>query len=236
MSECAATDLLIVLGGDGTLLAAARCAAPAGTPLVGVDLGSFGFLAAEEPELLLARLDEVLAGRYAVEERTMLAVAVGDEGAAAGLTALNDVVVARGSSGRLVRMRTTVDGAHLATYPADGLIVATATGSTAYNLSAGGPIVDSRMEAVVLTPICPHTLYSRPLVVPAGVEVGISLETRGKPVDDVTVTVDGQETLPLGDDQQVTIRRAPCSARLVCLGERRFYDRLRDKLRWGSER
>ena len=232
LAVCARQDLVIVLGGDGGILAAAREAAPLGTPILGVDLGSFGFLAAEDPDYLLGDLDNLLAGRFSVENHVMLLVTV--EGV--HTWALNDAVISKNIHGRMIRLRTLVDGDHLATFPADGLIVATATGSTAYNLSAGGPIVDSRMAAMVITPICPHTLYSRPLVLPAEVEVTLSLEADGKESEAALLLIDGQESSPLTSGQTVTIRRAPKDAQLVRLGKFRFYDRLREKLRWGAER
>jgi len=233
VADCARSDLVVVLGGDGTLLAAAREAAPHGTPLLGVDLGSFGFLAAEPAERLLDHLDELLAGQFEVERRIMLQVAVPS---AAPTLALNDVVVSRALHGRMIRIFTSLDDDHIATFPVDGLIVATATGSTAYNLSAGGPIIDSRMAAMVLTPICPHTLYSRPLVVPAEARVTLRLEGDGKAEQDAVVHVDGHEAGMLRQGAEVSIRRAAHDALLVRLGESRFYERLRDKLRWGTER
>jgi NAD+ kinase len=236
LAECVRADLLLVLGGDGTLLSAARQAAALGTPLLGVDLGSFGFLAAEDPDLLLGHLDDLLAGQYETETRMMLEAVVEGEGETQHLLALNDVVFSRVEVGRLVRLHTELDGIHLANYPADGLIVATPTGSTAYNLSAGGPLLDPRMEAIVLTPICPHTLYSRPLVVPATVEVSVQLHDREDFAEGITLTLDGQESLRLSAKSRVRIRRADCAARLVRLQETQFYQRLREKLRWGSER
>jgi len=234
LAKCADCDLIVVLGGDGTLLAAAREAAPAGTPLLGVDLGSFGFLSAEDPDLLIGHLDKLLSGEFEVERRIMLSVHLGGEPEA--LWALNDVTLAKNVHGRMIRVRTTLDGDHLATYPADGLIVATSTGSTAYNLSAGGPIIDSRMAAMVLTPICPHTLYSRPLVVPAEVEIALSLEATGPHSMQGALLVDGQEARIVRHGEMVLIRRAPQDAKLVRLGESRFYGQLREKLRWGAER
>jgi NAD+ kinase len=233
VAECAESDLVIVLGGDGTLLGAAREAAPHGTPLLGVDLGSFGFLAAERAELLMGHLDELLAGQFEVERRIMLQV---EAAGAAPTLALNDVIVARTVHGRMIRVFTSLDGDHIATFPADGLIVATPTGSTGYTLSAGGPIVDARMAAMVLTPVCPHTLYSRPLVVPAEAVVTLRLEGDGKAEPSAVFHVDGLEVGTLQQGAEVTIRRASQDALLVRLGGSPFYERLRQKLRWGAER
>lgn len=233
LADCAAQDLLMVLGGDGAILGAAREAAPRGTPILGVDLGSFGFLAAEDPDYLQSDLDSLLAGRFSVESHLMLLVTTGD---GRQVWALNDAVISKNIHGRMIRINTALDGDHIATFPADGLIVATATGSTAYNLSAGGPIVDSRMSAVVLTPICPHTLYSRPLLVPAEVEITLTLGADGKALEDAAVLIDGQESSTLSRGQSLQVRRAPRDARLVRLGKLHFYERLREKLRWGAER
>lgn len=232
LAECARQDLIVVLGGDGGILAAAREAAPVGTPILGVDLGSFGFLAAEDPDYLLTDLDNLLAGEFALESHVMLTAVLGGQ----ELWALNDVVLSKNIHGRMIRVRTTVDGDHIATFPADGLIVATPTGSTAYSLSAGGPIIDSRMTGMVLTPICPHTLYSRPLVLPAEVEITLTLEADGKAAEVAALLVDGQESTAVTRGEVLTIRRAPRDALLVRLGKSRFYDRLREKLRWGAER
>lgn len=232
LSECAQTDLVIVLGGDGTLLVAAHEAAPLGTPLLGVDMGSFGFLAAEDPQELFRRVDQLLAGDFVLERRVMLKT----QSPHSTAWALNDIVVAKSTYGRIVRLRTYLDGDYVATFPADGLIIATATGSTAYNLSAGGPIVDARMEAIVLTPICPHTLYSRPLLVPSDVAINIQLIGDGKADPQAAIFVDGAQLELLHEDEQVHIMRAPQDALLVQLTPGHFYHRLREKLKWGMER
>ncbi len=232
LSDCAQTDLMIVLGGDGTLLVAAHEAAPQGTPLLGVDMGSFGFLAAEDPHELLRRVDQLLAGDFTLERRVMLKT----QGPHSTPWALNDIVVAKSTYGRIVRLRTFLDGDYIATFPADGLIIATATGSTAYNLSAGGPIVDARMEAIVLTPICPHTLYSRPLLVPSDVTIDIQLIGDGKADPQAAIFVDGAQLGLLNEDEHIHITRAPQDALLVQLTPGHFYHRLREKLKWGMER
>lgn len=232
VAEAADTDLVIVLGGDGTLLAAAAEAAPRGTPLLGVDLGRFGFLAAKAPERLMEDLDGLLAGDFELEHRIMLEVRLGSD----MTRALNDVVVAKSAQGRMIRVHTCLDGDHIATFPADGLIVATATGSTAYNLSAGGPIMDARLAAMVLTPICPHTLYSRPLVIPGNVQVTLQLEKDGKATPQALAFVDGRHWGELTPDDEISIRRASHDVLLARLEASHFYARLREKLKWGTER
>jgi NAD+ kinase len=230
-------DLVLAFGGDGTLLGVARAAAPLGTLVLGVDVGSFGFLAEEAPAAVREGLDDVLAGRCELDERMMLEVEVrrGEEVEESYL-ALNDAVVARATYRHLARLRCEVDGHHLATYPADGLIVATPTGSTAYNLSAGGPIVDPTVDCFLVAAICPHTLYSRPLVVDAGRVMEIRLEPRPGRDDALCLTADGLPPRCLEEGERVVIRRAACRARLVHLCRRSFFDRLRDKLSWGAPR
>ncbi len=230
-------DLVFALGGDGTILWVAREAAPVGTPVLGVDLGSFGFLAEEEPGAVLDSLDDILAGNYLLEERLMLEASLLRGGELIGRhLALNDIVVAKVTYRHLVLLHCEVDGSLLATYRADGLIVATPTGSTAYNLSAGGPIVDPRVEAMLITAICPHTLYSRPLVIDAATVLELWVEPKPGRVDDLQLTVDGQEGHDLGSDTRIVIRRADCRARLAHSRRRVFFDRLRDKLNWGAPR
>jgi NAD+ kinase len=230
-------DLVMVLGGDGALLGVARQAAPRGTPVLGVDVGSFGFLADEKPDLVIERLDDLLDGRFGVEERMMLEVEVrrGSEVVEKHL-ALNDAVVARQAYRHLARLHCEVDGHHLATYPADGVIVSTPTGSTAYNLSAGGPIVDPRVDCIVVVAICPHTLYSRPVVVDADAQVELWLEPRPGREDEVGLTVDGLPPRPLAAEERVGVRRAPCRAKLAHVCRTNFFDRLRRKLNWGAPR
>ncbi len=231
------SDAVITLGGDGTLLAVAREAAPLGTPVLGVDLGSFGFLADQPPEMVLERIDDVVAGRYDVETRMMLRAELISEGkTTAKFLALNDVVVAKEDYRHLVWVHCEVDSHDVATYPADGVIVATPTGSTAYSLSAGGPVVDPRVDCLLIVPICPHTLYSRPVVAAPFSVVKLSVERRPGRADEVAVTVDGQQTHLLGEGDCVVVQRADCRARLIRVGERSFFDRLRDKLNWDAPR
>ncbi len=236
-AELAQTDLVISLGGDGTLLAVACHAGPRGTPLLGVDLGSFGFLAAESFDVLLSRLDRVLAGDYATEARLMVAAqVVRGQHLVSEHYGLNEAVIAKTDVRRLVRLYTRVNGEHIATYPADGLIISTPTGSTAYTLSAGGPIVSPAVETLVIVPICPHTLYSRPLVVEPTAVIDVNATSRGEPALGVTLTLDGQEAIELDPGDSVVVRRAAFDARLVHVSSGGFYERLRTRLNWGAER
>jgi len=232
-----ALDLMLVMGGDGTFLAAAREMAPVGTPLLGVDLGGFGFLAEEEPALVLERMPSILAGDFEIEERLMLRVRVRRAGQyIQDFLGLNDAVAATASFRRVARLGVRVDGQEVAALAADGLIVATPTGSTAYSLSTGGPIVEPSVQALVLTAICPHTLYARALVVSADSEVTVVVERTDPRHDALALTVDGQQGVQLRGGDEVLVSRAECVARLVQLGRRTFYDRLKSKLNWGKAR
>lgn len=227
-------DLLVVLGGDGTLVATARGAAPFGIPVVGINFGGFGFLSQIPASERLQGLEAVLAGRCFLEERLMLRAELwrGGEMLSQGL-ALNDVVIGKSAIARMMRLRVFVGATYIATYPADGLIVATPTGSTAYSLSAGGPIVHPSLEVVILTPICPHTLYSRPLVISPKEPLRIFIEPRPGDEQEVLLSLDGQVGIPLRAHDEVRVHRAECKARLVVVGENAFYESLRGKLKWG---
>jgi len=233
----AQADMVIVMGGDGLLLRVARLAGPTQVPLLGVDLGSFGFLAAVQPAVVLDHVDQLLAGEYHIQQRLMLAVEV-QRGAevTSRLLALNDAVISRVYPRRMVRLDTQVDGERVAVYPADGLIVATPTGSTAYNLSAAGPLVDPDLDCLILTPICPHTLYLRPLIVDDDSVVTVRVEERYDEPVTVRLSVDGQEDVEVTSEDLVVIQKAPCKAQLVRLDEGSFFERLHTKLRWGLER
>ncbi len=226
-------DAVLVLGGDGTILATARLCAALGTPMLPVHVGRFGFLTAVAPEGLPAALDALLEGRYTQEERMMLWCETRRDGALqdAGL-ALNEVVVANGPLSRVLHLRTSIDGRFVTTYAADGIIVATPTGSTAYSLSAGGPLVHPSLQALLVTPICPHTLTSRALLVPPESEVTVVVER--DPQDMVRVTIDGQLGFPLQAEDAIHIRRAPHQARFLSVGGADFYEKLQTKLHWGE--
>jgi NAD+ kinase len=231
----AEADLLLSLGGDGTLLNTARLAAPLGKPVLGVNLGGFGFLAAIPQEGMLDHLAEVMEGNLILQSRMMLQAKVrkGDAVVAA-FSALNDVVVARGAFSRLFRLKTRISGEPVSDFPADGLIVATPTGSTGYALSAGGPVVDPELRALIVTPICAHTLSARTLVLPADRAVAVDLPE--SEAEEVHLTADGQEGMSLRRVDSVEITEAPYSARLIMLPGETFYAKLRDKLGWGGQR
>lgn len=235
--ELAAADLVVSLGGDGTLLTLARHAGPRGTPLLGVDLGSFGFLAAESWPDVLGALPELVAGSLRIEERLMVQARVERHGeVVCEGYGLNEAVIGKADVRRLVRLKTCVNGEPVATYPADGLIIATPTGSTAYVLSAGGPIVSPAVESLIIAPICPHTLFSRPFVVEPDARIEVTATSRGEPAQGITVTLDGQEAWPLEPADVVIVTRAPFPARLVKISAGSFYERLRTKLKWDAER
>lgn len=228
-------DVVIAFGGDGTLLNAASAVAHAegGAPLLGVNLGRLGFLTEVGRSDLVPALEALLAGRITLESRLLLSGRVKrDHGVAAEHLALNDIVITRGALSRMIEIDVTVDGQPVCHVKADGLIVATATGSTAYNLSAGGPIVHPSVDALVLTPIAPHTLTNRPLVLPAG--AAIALEPIVEPQSDIVLTFDGQYGVPLSAGDLIEIARAPKLLRLVRTSNRTHFDMLREKLKWGN--
>jgi NAD+ kinase len=225
-------DLAIVLGGDGTMLWAARALAPRGVPLAGVNAGKFGFLAAFSLEGMVKELPELLDGSRQAREWLMLeAQAAGSAGEFRSL-ALNDVVLTGAQPARMVLIGLAVDGECVTTYAGDGLAVSTPVGSTAYSLSAGGPIVDPLLEAMVVTPICAHSLSNRPLVVPAGAHLTITLAGR---TERGILTADGQETTSVALDEPVHVRRADVRARVFGTASRSYYETLRDKLGWGGQ-
>ena len=228
-----ASDLLIVLGGDGTLLSIASDAARAEVPVFGVNYGGLGFMTATPRDELESATDAVLRGDYSVSVRQLLRATVDGPQRSEPLArdVLNDAVINKIDLARVVELKATVDGEMVSSFVADGLIVCTTTGSTAYSLAAGGPIVMPEVDAIVLTPISPHTLSNRPLVLPGGARVEIELVSRDLRV---ILTLDGQEGILLNPDDRVSVQRSPHSLLLVRPGERSYFDVLRTKLRWGS--
>ncbi len=226
-----AYDLVVVLGGDGTLLSVARTMTR-GVPILGVNLGNLGFLTEINRSEMYPTLVEVLEGRYALEERSLFDVELRrDGGKPSVFRVLNDAVINKSALSRIIELTLRVDGHLIARFRADGLIISTPTGSTAYNLSAGGPVLNPLLPVAVLTPICPHALSLRPIVVPDAGPIEVTLETQA---EEVYLTLDGQEGTSLGFRDTVRIARSQSKVRLVKVSERSFYDSLRGKLRWGG--
>jgi NAD+ kinase len=226
-----AVDLIVAIGGDGTLLRAARSVA-ANMPLLGVNLGRLGFLTDVSPEQMLQILDAVLGGDFIEEQRLMLDASLeSPDGNRKSMVALNDVAAKVGGSGHMQDFATWVDGAYVNTHGGDGLIVATATGSTAYALSCGGPIIHPTVDALVMVPICPHTLSDRPLVIPTQSTIDIRIQPRFD--DRAHVSCDGEELGELAADGKLTIRVANETVRLLHPHGYDYYELLRSKLRWG---
>jgi NAD+ kinase len=221
-------DLLVTLGGDGSILRVARAAAPYGVPILGINLGRVGFLTETEPENWKGVLLRALAGDYWVEERMMLQVtALRGSEELAQAEALNDVVVGRGERARVVHLRAEVDGGFLASYAADGLIVATPTGSTAYALAAGGPILPPELRNIVLVPVAPHLSMDRPVVLSEGATVRIVVAGNRPAV----LTVDGEVKAELVDGDEVTVGASPHTARFARVQEQTyFYKTLLERL------
>ena len=226
----AGAELCIVFGGDGTLLEAARRVAPAGIPLLGVNMGKLGFLADFNVEHLRKHLDDILAGKVKPIERMMLEVHTVGAGAAFDSLAANDVAVVAGEPFRMIELQVVQGSEEIATYLGDGVVVATPTGSTGYNLSAGGPILDPAIEAIVITPVAAHTLAMRPIVLAADAPIAVTC-SRVNP--GTTLLIDGQIAHPLNEGQTVEIRRARCSARIIPHPGRSFFRRMTNKLMWG---
>ncbi|MBI4610262.1 MAG: NAD(+)/NADH kinase [Candidatus Rokubacteria bacterium] len=225
-------DVLVVLGGDGTLLSVARLVGDLGVPILGVNLGGLGFLTATTLDELYPALEALFAGRMRTEERIMLAARVLRQGAwSPEYVALNDVVITKSAMSRIIDLAVAVEGQAATDYRADGLIISTPTGSTAYGLSAGGPIVYPSMDAVALTPICSHTLTNRPIVLPANLRIEVTLLTENQ---EVMLTLDGQVGYALAARDTVEIRRAASRIRLVRFPEKHFFSVLRTKLKWGE--
>ncbi len=230
--ELAELDLLITLGGDGTILAASRLAACTGVPILGVHMGRFGFIAESHPNDVQKHLDDLLAGRARLEERMMVQGEVVRGGEVVHTaTGLNDVVINKGTMARLLHLRTSFGGDPVVRYPADGVIVATPTGSTAYALSAGGPLVEPTVQALVVVPICPHTLAARPLIVPADETVSVTVEIED---GEVLFMSDSTQVFPLASGDRVDIRRAARSTRIVAVRRSTFYQKVRKRLLWGE--
>lgn len=226
-----AADLIVVLGGDGTMLSTARLIGDESIPVLGINHGSLGYLTDFRIEEMLPALESLFAGDLSVDNRVMLEVEHlrGGEKLAAGRV-LNDVVINKAAVARIIEIEITLSGVYVNSFRADGLIVATPTGSTAYNLSAGGPIIYPSMNAIVLTPICPFTLTNRPIVVPDGSQIELTLTSAS---EGVMLSLDGQTGYPMQAGDNVAIRKSSVTFEMVRPASRNYFDVLRDKLKWG---
>lgn len=227
----ASVDLMLVLGGDGTMIATARMVGDTEVPVLGVNYGGLGYLAEFRIEELYTALESILEGNYRLDARVMLAVElIRGEQEVTNTRVLNDVVINKSALARIIEIEAYLNRQFVNSFRADGLIISTPTGSTAYNLSAGGPVIYPSMNAVVITPICPFTLSNRPLVVPDDAIIELCLKTQQ---EDVALTLDGQVGFPLQVEDRVVIRKSRTTFNLVQPTNRNYFEVLRDKLRWG---
>jgi NAD+ kinase len=225
------SDLAVVLGGDGTLLAAARLLDDRQVPIVAINYGGLGFLTEVTLDEMYPALERVLEGEFVTQFRMMMELQLVRGGqTAASHRALNDVVINKGTLSRMIEIEARVDGQYVSRFRADGLIVATPTGSTAYNISAGGPIIFPTMSAMIVTPICSHTLTNRPIVLPDSVKVDIVLRSAQ---EGVYLTLDGQVGIPLQMGDHLLVEKSNVSVQLVAPADKNYFDVLRGKLKWG---
>ncbi len=226
-------DLLIVLGGDGTLLSVARMRGADSIPVLAVNLGGLGFLTAVRINEIYETLDAILAGNYSVSQRMMLdARYIPSSGDAHQLFhAFNDVVVNKSALARMIDLDTHVNGSYLNSFKADGLIICSPGGSTAYSLSAGGPIIHPSLQLISLTPICPHTLTNRPIILPCDCTVTVTLKAHN---EDVFITMDGQVGIPMQKGDMLEISKSEQSISLIDAPFRSYFETLKEKLKWGE--
>ncbi len=223
-------DVFVSMGGDGTLLASARAVGSAGTPLLGVNMGSLGFLTQLSPKQLIPALDAIVGGDYQVEERMLLKAMIENGQELPHPYALNDIVVDKGAISRLIEIRFRVNGEDIVTYRADGLVIATPTGSTAYSLAAGGPIMHPKMKGIIVSPISSFSLSTRPMVFDANDTLELTVKSHERVAG---LTLDGQVMVPLLNSTRVTIKRAEFTSRFIIFADSSFYKVLRNKLHWG---
>ena len=225
-------DWVIVLGGDGTLLGAARKVGRYGLPILGINLGGLGFLTEIPSKMLYKNIERLIAGQIAVETRLMLQARVlRDNEEKCSFSVLNDVVINKGALARIIDLRVSIDGRFLTTFRADGLIISSPTGSTGYNLSAGGPILYPDLEALIVTPICPFTLTHRPIILPDTSVIEIKM---GENSQEVTLTFDGQVGFDLMDNDSVIVSKSEEKLKLIKSPDQDYFDILRTKLKWGE--
>lgn len=224
--------VLLVLGGDGTMLNAARLAGERGIPILGVNMGGLGFLTEVQLENLYPSLERVFANDFVLDERLMLKTHLHRHGeTVAQGTMLNDVVISKGTLARMIELKIRIQGQFVTNLRGDGLIVSTPTGSTAYSLSAGGPIINPAVEGLILTPVCPHTLTHRPLIVPLNAEIDVTLTSKD---DGAMATLDGQVGVAMTQGDTVEIMASEHRTRLIRFPESSYYEVLREKLKWGD--
>ncbi|HMK60669.1 MAG TPA: NAD(+)/NADH kinase [Dissulfurispiraceae bacterium] len=227
-----AVEIVVVLGGDGTMLSAARLIAGREVPILGVNLGGLGFITEINKDEVFSALEQVLDGRSPIEERMMLDVHVFRESAEAGcFLALNDAVINKGAMARIIEMETFVEASYVTTYRADGLIISTPTGSTAYNLAAGGPILYPTLSSIVIAPICPHMLTNRPIVLPDESDIRIALKSE---TESVYLTIDGQVGLPLKQGDVIEVKKSNNTTKIFTPCGHDYFNLLRTKLKWGE--
>ena len=232
-SKIPALDFAVTLGGDGTMLKASRILAPKGIPVLGVNLGSLGFLAETNPNEVLPLLSKILAGNMDIEERMMLDIKLKQKNRAVSLSALNECIIHSGSNGRVITVSAKLDNDFLANYIGDGLIISTPTGSTAYSLAAFGPIVHPHLSLFILTPVCPHTLTQRPIIFSTRHTLSfkaVSQNVKEKPV----LFIDGQQRFTLEHSDNVSISASPDPLRLIINPKRHYLRVLQAKLKWGE--
>jgi NAD+ kinase len=225
-------DLIVVLGGDGTMIATSRMMGDCDVPVLGINYGTLGYLAEFRVEEMYEALESILIGDFRIDTRVRLAVDLfrGEE-LVLHSRALNDVVINKSALARIIEIEARMDGHLISGFRADGLIISTPTGSTAYNLSAGGPVVYPSMNALVITPICPFTLSDRPIVVPDDALIELRLRT---PKEEVVLTLDGQVGVPIHPEDRVLIRKSRTTFKIVQPTNRNYFEVLREKLRWGK--
>jgi NAD+ kinase len=225
-------EMIIVLGGDGTMLSVSRLVAEKGIPILGINLGSMGFITEINRDELYEAVGGMLSGDCIFEERLMLTARLYRNGEMVEeYTVLNDVVINKSALARIIDLDAFIHGTYVTTFKADGLIISTPTGSTGYSLAAGGPIIYPALDSIVLTPICPHTLTNRPIVLPGDFQVRIILKTQS---EDVYLTLDGQVGLPLEVNDIIEIEKSEHKTKLVMPSERDYFKVLRNKLKWGE--
>ncbi len=229
---CERCQIVVSFGGDGTMLSTARIIGKTGIPILGVKIGGMGFLAELAPEELYTSLENIIKGQYQIVERMVLEAELETGQEITKYYALNDFVLDKGAVSRVIRIQTFIEDEFLNTYIADGLIISSPTGSTAYSLAAGGPILLPSMEAIIINPICPHSLGARPVVIPGNKTIKVNVEFAPS---EVTLSADGQIGKALVPGQSVKIKKADFPIKLVSYSGRSFYDLLRAKLNWGED-